>query len=417
MAQIANRTRPAAVLALLAGMTAATAPAAAESFGCLARSDAVLDLSEALSQEARLPDGTVMAGHELWFRDGAGNLPVTDGGGIDARGVTMVTPVPQPKSGKPWARLYPFRVMSGLRSVCIAGGNHLNRLPPEIGWHDSKGGLEGTIGGNSAAILFASPHTTVTGAFVSGAHDGIRPHSDEGSDARDWLVENSWLEYVRDDCIEADSSRGSGTLRDSLLDGCYAGISVRLKNAFDRSDDVFTLDRVLLRMEPMPFPYRWWERHRPDLIYTRPYDRPADNAGHRSESGIPFGHGPVFKLNPQPEANPSFVIRDSIFLFQQLYGSSFAALPPDELVAECRNVTVVWAGRESLEEFREAFRIPPACAGEVEITDDLGVWTAAVEDWHRRHPEVGREHKPEIAGDIRIPRWDRQPWPGHGTRP
>lgn len=77
----------------------------------------------------------------------------------------------------------------------------------------------------------------VDGLRVDRAEDGFAPLGDG------FALRNAYLSNIRDDCVENDFFSG-GRIEDSLLDGCYTGISVdSTVRTFAPSPELVVLDR------------------------------------------------------------------------------------------------------------------------------------------------------------------------------
>ena len=70
-------------------------------------------------------------------------------------------------------------------------------------------------------------------------------------DSSDFLIENVWVTNARDDAVENDRLQ-SGTIRDSLFDGVFGGISVDPSSSspVDGHNETVKLDGVLIRLKP-----------------------------------------------------------------------------------------------------------------------------------------------------------------------
>ena len=131
--------------------------------------------------------------------------------------------------------LYPV-VVSDSAEVTLIGGTIDGQVPVDISWEDAYV--------NSAAIFVRGTQGAVIRDWtITQVWDGIRIR---GSD--DFTIENVWVTKTRDDAIENDDGV-SGTVRDSLFDRVFAGISTADAKTLARSADVITLDSVLIRME------------------------------------------------------------------------------------------------------------------------------------------------------------------------
>ena len=157
------------------------------------------------------------------------------------------------------------------------------------------------------------------------------------------------LSYSRDDCIENDWL-SSGTVQDSLLDGCYNAFSSRTyggqSGVSDGSDHLWTIENTLVRLQPMPRVYKdrgripgtagffKWDEHGPRLSLVNDVfraDQPADTVG----LGIPQGR-----------------------------------------LATCSGNTMVWLGSGPY-----PARLPSCFT----VTRDENVWNRAVAKWKQDH--------------------------------
>ena len=260
--------------------------------------------------------------------------------------------------------------------MCWVGGYFESDKPWDASWSQHKD-VESGGGGktrNSSVITIRAPNATISGIHFFNVHDGPRT-----TDTPNWRVEHVWGEYVRDDAIENDGQY-SGVLYDSLLDGCFVGISTRAEDAkSDATNNTVVLDRVLLRLTPQPYGYKW------------------DTRGFNYKEGkVPMGQGLIFKVN-DPSRTPRFIVKNSIFcLHFDSTGNGELIDFPESIIKECFNNTIVWLGDGK-------FRGEYDPKGFV-LTRDKSVWKTAVIDWHARHPEVGKHRKPPIAqmGDMTI---------------
>lgn len=317
--------------------------------------------------------------------DGPGPLEVVDatrerqfepsveaGKRFDARGATFIHP-----GYYSWHQVGIRDGDTTPADICWAGGYFTN--DPfwhglDVSWQMSKDGVGGHdgIGDNTTTGSAYGEGMVWTGIHAFNIHDGIRTTDSNNH----WTVQHSWIEYARDDCVENDH-KYSGTIYDTLFDGCYVGISTRGSKDDSAAGQTIKFDKVLMRLEPMPEPYKWSEKTKP-LLYPNGSD------------GQPFGHGHAFKI--ERENTPEFSITNSVFLFQ--YESGFNVFPPKESVSECADNIIIWldgpdtAPTGLQDDFPGCFTI---------ITDrqaGLDVWAQRVVDWHRRHPGVGADQKP-----------------------
>jgi hypothetical protein len=237
---------------------------------------------------------------------------------------------------------YPIS-LAGEGGVCVAGGTVLGQDDRDASWETSHDV-------NSFGIAWSNPDLTVDGIRVDNVTDGLRPYGG----AHGFTVRDVWLSYVRDDCIENDHVNG-GLIDDSLFDGCYVGIAARPTpgiedEGYDGRDQVLTVTRSLIRLQPMPGP----------------------RSGARSDRG----HGVLFKWH---ELSPRVALHGNVFLVEEAgFDGSDMSFP--DRIESCADNVLVWLGEGDY---------PDPLPGCVRLTRDRGVWDAAVADWHARNPHVG----------------------------
>lgn len=133
---------------------------------------------------------------------------------------------------------YPLLIEQQDRTA-VVGGLFLSRVPQSSEWRVTYC--------NSSAITFeGAPNGIVDGVRIAGAWDAIRA----GRGSPDLLIANSWISNVRDDAVENDHLQAA-TIRDTLIDGAFQGISVKPRKSSivgDASDQLMTLSGVLLRL-------------------------------------------------------------------------------------------------------------------------------------------------------------------------
>ena len=101
--------------------------------------------------------------------------------------------------------------------------------------------------GNSPALYTRdAPNVHINGWRIDKAWDAIRTSYNSDN----FLIEDVWITNVRDDTIENDKLN-SGTIRDSLFDGVFAGISLDpgTGSTYDGAGETVTIDGVLIRMK------------------------------------------------------------------------------------------------------------------------------------------------------------------------
>lgn len=134
---------------------------------------------------------------------------------------------------------YPLLIQNQDRTE-VRGGLFLSRVPQASEWRATYC--------NSAAITYnAAPDGVVDGVRITGAWDGIRA----GRDSSNLTIANSWISNARDDAVENDFLQTT-TIRDTLIDGAFQGISVKPRKdavAPDVSGVQVTLSGILLRLQ------------------------------------------------------------------------------------------------------------------------------------------------------------------------
>jgi hypothetical protein len=227
---------------------------------------------------------------------------------------------------------YPVRIRGG-ENVCWFGGVIEGTYSDATTWdrmHDT------------AALSIESPNYSVLGVRAHNYGDGINITDD----ARDFLISGIHLTFIRDDCIENDKLY-SGTVENSLLDGCYTAISARRHSGDAISNGTgndFTIRNSLIRLQPMPTVYK----------------------------GTAPGHGGLFKWD---SISPQLHLHNNVFRVDQLPNGGNLGVP-DGFLASCSNNVVVWLG---------AGDYPDPLPSCFTITTDVSVWNGAVASWASRN--------------------------------
>lgn len=205
----------------------------------------------------------------------------------------------------------------------------------------------------------------VDGVRIDNAEDGIGPLGDG------FVLRNAYLSNIRDDCVENDFL-SAGRIEDSLLDGCYMGLSTQLVSfvaqTFPTSNlGPVVLDRVLMRLKPLP-----------ELV----------------GGTIGITHNRLWKGRLSP-----IFVRDSVLLVEEAGIATTQPFPPG---FTAQNVTLVWLGSGPY---------PAAVPPGVTVTTDAGVWESAREEWLERH---GHEPLPDHPSLVRSAEsgdgWTRLTW-------
>jgi hypothetical protein len=260
--------------------------------------------------------------------------------------------------GYPAAWHYPvmFGKYGSGDATCVVGGEILGQQSRALSWHTVKHELDGD------GLNFRSQGGIVDGIRIDNVEDGIAPM---GGDPVGVTIRNAYLSYIRDDCIENDAIVKL-TVQDSLLDGCFNGVSERRGGSppAPPPGETLTLDGVLMRLRPMP------------------YDRTRAQCQGNAADGL--GSSGFFKWSGY--ANRP-VVRDSVLLAERGSVNCGASMRfPRDGVYE--DVTLVWLGRGDY----PGGRVPKG----VTVTRDRRVWDEARESWLARHGYP-------VAGDVGAP--------------
>ncbi len=215
------------------------------------------------------------------------------------------------------------------RYTCVLGGTIIGQPSIADMW---RGEVYNKYGGYGLSLDTVSDHDSVVdGLRVDRLVDGFGPAGD-GT-----VMRNAYISNIRDDCVEADYL-SAGRIEDSLLDGCYAGISVDpVTRPSPKNPQPLVLDGVLMRLKPYP------------------------------NSPVALQTIRLFKS----EAWANVIVRNSVFLADKTTTRSdqFRAI-------QAENVTVVWLGDGTF-----PGTVPPG----VTVTTDLSVWEQARAEWLTEH--------------------------------
>jgi hypothetical protein len=267
---------------------------------------------------------------------------VPDDRTYDLRGATIV--------GYPGVTHYPFMLgKSGPgKNTCLIGGQVVGQQSRALSWRTVKHTLDGD------GVNFRSEGGAIDGVRIDNVEDGI---ATTGGDPAGLTIRNAYLSYIRDDCIENDWFV-SVSVQDTLLDGCFNGVSERPGTfsgnpSRQPAGETFTLDGVLLRLQPMP------------------YDREWAQCPNNAVDGL--GSSGFFKWSGYANR---LVVRNTVLMVERnsVNCSRLLDLPGDGIY---ENVTLVWLGSGSY-----PGRLP---LRGVTVTRDRQVWDSARADWLARH--------------------------------
>jgi hypothetical protein len=248
--------------------------------------------------------------------------------------------------GYPTTNRYPlaFGKQDSGNATCVVGGTIAGRQSRELTWQVMKGKLDGD------GLHFKSRGGVVDGIRVDNVEDGVGTIA---GDPEGILLRNAYMTYIRDDCIENDWIVGL-IVKDSLLDGCFFGLSQRPAlgtgpRAAPPAERTL-LDGVLIRLQPMPFE--------------------AQKARCAADG---LGTGGFFKWSPYSNR---LVVRNSVLFAERVAALCGGPMDfPENATFE--NVTLVWLGPGDY-----PGRLP---ATGVTVTRDRQVWDEARAEWLERH--------------------------------
>lgn len=131
---------------------------------------------------------------------------------------------------------YPFNI-EGAPNLIARGGSIWGTISQTLSWEDTYI--------NSAALRFENaPGVVIDDWRIDKAWDAIR--IDGGSQG--FLIDDAYVTNNRDDAVENDDNNG-GTIRDSLFDGTFVGISLGDDHHVDGSQNTVSLEGVFMRMQ------------------------------------------------------------------------------------------------------------------------------------------------------------------------
>ena len=230
--------------------------------------------------------------------------------------------------------------VTGTAPLCWHGGSITGTYPDTTLWETFH---------STGAFNVANPNSIIERLRIHDYGDGIRLR--EG--ASHWTVTGAEESYLHDDCVENDRLY-SGTIADSLFDGCYVAFSARPSSSDTTSDGrthTMTLDRSLVRLQPMPTTYK----------------------------GPAPGTGGFFKWDDTGRS-PALSLHGNVFRADQLPNHGSLGLP-DGYAVSCSGNTIVWLGAGA---FPEVASWRAKCPDTVIVTD-RAVWNAAVLAWRATH--------------------------------
>ncbi len=218
---------------------------------------------------------------------------------------------------------------------CWVGGRVIGTWPQSTPWSTFH---------HTGALDVTNPDFTVTGLRVHNIGDGIRIRKG----ASDFRVDGVHMSFLHDDCVENDQLY-SGTIENSLFDGCYVAFSARPSkgDSAEGRRNTMTFRNNVVRLQPTPTVYK----------------------------GRAPGTGGFFKWDQSRRA-PKLVVEDNVFRADQRPNHQDLGLPKGYDV-RCRHNVVVWLGKG---------KYPDPLPKCFTVTRDRRVWDRAVADWYVAHP-------------------------------
>lgn len=125
---------------------------------------------------------------------------------------------------------YPFKVNGAGTGLLIKGGDIWGQVPQASDWlytYNNAAGLR----------IENAPSVHIDDWRLDGVWDGIRI----ASGTTNFLIDDVYMSNVRDDAVENDYVL-SGTIRDSLFDGVFSGISLGSGSPVDGSANTVTVE-------------------------------------------------------------------------------------------------------------------------------------------------------------------------------
>jgi Ca2+-binding RTX toxin-like protein len=131
---------------------------------------------------------------------------------------------------------YPFNI-EGAPNLIARGGSIWGTISQTLSWEETYI--------NSAALRFQdAPGVVIDDWRIDKAWDAIRLDGN----AQGFLIDDAYITNNRDDAVENDDNNG-GTIRDSLFDGTFVGISLGDDHHVDGSQNTVSLEGVFMRMQ------------------------------------------------------------------------------------------------------------------------------------------------------------------------
>ena len=238
---------------------------------------------------------------------------------------------------------YPLQIRDS-PAVTLLGGLFSGQVPLLSDWQNTYCNSTGVLLRDSFGAIFE-------GLRMRRVWDAIR--ITEGSSG--FQLRGSWISEVRDDCIENDYLNG-GLVEDTLLDGCFSGLSMRPPEGEERSaaGGPFVLRGVLMRMQGYPYKAQIQE-------------------------------GPPFKVD---ETLAEIEVYDSILVMGNRDTVSQLRLTIGwTRIGQCSGNLLLWIAETP---WPKKFARPPDCFRLVEGPEARALWQEARRNWIDCHPLIQR---------------------------
>jgi Ca2+-binding RTX toxin-like protein len=273
-----------------------------------------------------------------------------------------------PDYDTPWSEgsgqlnTYPFKITGAGTGLVLVGGTIWGEVPQASDWQYTYN--------NSAGLrIEAAPNMTIDEWRIDNAWDAVRI----ATGTSNWLIDDSHFSDVRDDAVENDYLL-SGTIRDSLFDGVYSGISLASSSDRDGSANTVTLEGAFIRHESFLVNGEWT-------------------------------HGSTFKANESdPTATPNIRIINSVIAIEDPDHNSQGRLELawDNVIESRGNVFL----NLSDEPLSSDYPLPPAGFTILQGQVARDYWEAVKAAWYNNHdgtPVAEITPLPPLPGAITAP--------------
>ena len=240
--------------------------------------------------------------------------------------------------------------VGGNAGLCFSGGGVIGALPPATPWER----MHKTYGLVPHARSFRLEKLRVFDY-------GMGISMDAAEDAN-WSLRDVYLTYIRDDCVE-NGFLNSGTIENSLLDGCYEAFSSRPYTTPppDGSNNLVVVRNSLVRLQDM------------DQGYLRP------------------GHGGFFKWHATA---PKVSLYNTVFRTDSPNIENSVLVPPPDQLQDCVGNVMIWLGSGP---FPEPLPARAGCFTLLTGVEGLQYWNDAVARWKAEHPAMTVDLGPPIV--------------------